>query len=164
LGIIPVVGVVLGLRAFDETLVHRASLDRAIQGAVHLQRINSLMVSIVMESRGIYTSSDTAAAEPPIRNLNRGLDELKETLRNWRDTSPDTQRTNVDELSRRIDAFIAFRTELLRLAREEGPTAARLFGDTDASRIARTALNENLQTMVRIYEQRSKRARADRGE
>ena len=50
-------------------------------------------------------------------------------------------------------SFVRFRAELVRLAREESTALARAFGDNDANRNVRSALNESLSAIARAYEQ-----------
>ena len=54
-----------------------------------------------------------------------------------------------------------FRTELLRLAREDSTAAARAFGDNEANRTVRTALNDSLRAVTRAYEEEIARARSE---
>ena len=101
-----------------------------------------------MESRGIYMSVDWKAAEPFAKNLIRDLDALREVAQVWKAETIVSQQSNVEELARRIDQFVQFRTELVRLGREDSTAAARTFGDNDANRNVRTALNESLSITV----------------
>jgi len=71
-----------------------------------------------------------------------------------------SQQSNIEQLTGRIDQFVRFRTELVRLGREESTAAARAFGDNDANRTVRTALNESLRAVAHAYEQEIGRARS----
>ena len=64
LGLLPVTGVVLAFVAFQGARQDDAALDRVSRGTIHLEHINGLVYAVVMESRGIYMSSDWQAAEP----------------------------------------------------------------------------------------------------
>ena len=71
----------------------------------------------------------------------------------------------MNELSRRIDQFVRFRTELVRLGKDESTAAARAFGDNDANRTVRSALNDSLNALARAYEEEIGQARrADRSQ
>jgi diguanylate cyclase (GGDEF)-like protein len=113
-----------------------------------------------MESRGIYMSVDWTAAEPFAKNLSRQLGELQDVARAWKSDAIASQQTNIEDLAERIDQFVRFRTELVRLGKEESTAAARAFGDNDANRSVRTALNNSLHTVARAYEQEIARARS----
>jgi methyl-accepting chemotaxis protein len=119
-----------------------AALDNAVRGTIALERINGLVYAVVMESRGIYMSADWHAAEPFGKNLALRLTELQAVVQAWTADAIAAQESNVEEtaeradLTDRIDQFVRFRTELLRLAREDSTAAARAFGDNEANRTA----------------------------
>src|SRR5947208_7645250 len=159
LGLLPVLGVAFALVAMANSARDDAALDRAARGTIHLERINGLVYAAVMESRGIYMSVDWKAAEPFAKNLIRDLDALREVAQVWKAETIVSQQSNVEELARRIDQFVQFRTELVRLGREDSTAAARTFGDNDANRNVRTALNESLSIVARAYETEIGRAR-----
>jgi diguanylate cyclase (GGDEF)-like protein len=160
LGFLPMLGVAVALVAMDLARHNEAELDRAARGTIHLERVNGLVYAIVMESRGIYMSADWKAAEPFAKNLIRQLGELQNVVRAWKADGIASQQPNIQELAERIDQFVSFRTELVRLGREESTAAARAFGDNDANRTVRTALNESLRSVAHAYEQEIGRARS----
>src|SRR4051812_20476608 len=141
LGLLPVVGVALALVAVELSRRDDAALDRVARGTINLERVNGLVYAVVMESRGIYMSADWTAAEPFAKNLSRQLGELQDVARVWRADVIASQQSNIEDLAERIDQFVRFRTELVRLGKEESTAAARAFGDNDANRTVRTALN-----------------------
>jgi len=159
LGLLPVLGVALALAAVELSSRDDAALDRVARGTINLERVNGLVYAVVMESRGIYMSADWTAAEPFARNLVRQLGELQDVARAWKADAIASQQSNMEDLAERIDQFVRFRTELVRLGKEESTAAARAFGDNDANRSVRTALNNSLHTVARAYEQEIARAR-----
>ena len=160
LGLLPMVGAVLALMAMEMAGRDDTALDRTARGTIHLERVNGLVYAVVMESRGIYMSADWRAAEPFANNLIRQLGELQDVARAWKTDAIASQQSNIDELAERIDQFVRFRTELVRLGREESTAAARAFGDNDANRSVRTALNESLHAVAHAYEQEIGRTRS----
>ena len=160
LGLLPVLGVIFAFVTMANATRDNVALDRAARGTIHLERINGLVYAVVMESRGIYMSADWKSAEPFAKNLVRELPELQEIVRSWKAEAIASQQSNVEELARRIDQFVQFRTELVRLGKEESTGAARVFGDNDANRNVRTALNQSLSTVARAYEEEIGRARS----
>src|SRR5216684_4893227 len=138
LGLLPLLGVAVALMASANSARDNAALDRAARGTIHLERINGLVYAVVMESRGIYMSTDWATAEPFAKNLLRDLGDLQEVARTWKADAIASQQANVEELGRRIDQFVQFRTELARLGKDEGTLVARAFGDNNANRSVRT--------------------------
>jgi diguanylate cyclase (GGDEF)-like protein len=160
LGLLPVVGAALALVAIELSRRDDAALDRVARGTIHLERVNGLIYAVVMESRGIYMSADWKTAEPFAKNLIGQLGELQDVAGAWKADAIASQQSNVDELAQRIDQFVRFRTELVRLGREESTAAGRAFGDNDANRNVRTALNESLHAVSHAYEQEIGRARS----
>src|ERR1700704_4708891 len=160
LGLLPILGVILAFSTFENARRDHLVLDHAARGTIHLEHINALVYSVVMESRGIYMSPDWKTAEPFAAKLLSGLAELQQTARIWKGNAIAAQRSNVEELSKKIDQFVRFRTELVRLGKEESMAAARAFGDNDANRTVRSALNESLNALARAYEEEIDRARA----
>ena len=79
LGLLPVLGVLLALAAFENARADHGALDRAARGTIHLEHINGLVYATVMESRGIYMSADWKSAEPFAQKLTAGLAELRRT-------------------------------------------------------------------------------------
>jgi diguanylate cyclase (GGDEF)-like protein len=161
LGLLPVLGLTFALLAVQSSSHDTAALDRAARGTIDLERINGLVYAVVMESRGIYMSADWQAAEPFATRLVRQLKDLQDVAKNWREEASASRRASVEELSRRIDQFVQFRTELVRLAKEDSTAAARVFGDNDANRSVRTALNESLSVVARANEDEIGRARTN---
>ncbi|HEX3413367.1 MAG TPA: hypothetical protein VHT00_16755 [Stellaceae bacterium] len=137
LGLLPVLGVALALVAVELSRRDDAALDRVARGTINLERVNGLVYAIVMESRGIYMSADWTAAEPFAKNLNRQLVDLQDVARAWKADAIASQQSNMEDLAERIDQFVRFRTELVRLGKEESTAAARAFGDNDANRTNR---------------------------
>jgi methyl-accepting chemotaxis protein len=110
-----------------------------------------LVYAAVMESRGIYMSPDWKTAEPYGKALLRHLAEIEATANIWTDRVIESERGQVEELGRGIAEFVTFRKELVRLAQTEAAAAARAFGDNDANRKVRSALNTQLVALNKAY-------------
>jgi methyl-accepting chemotaxis protein len=65
------------------------------------------------------------------------------------------------QFSNRISLFIDFREELARLGTEVSAAAGREWGDNDANRTVRKALNGDLDQLTKIYSDRAKRLYAE---
>ena len=115
-----------------------------VQDAARLAaRMDGLVHATVSESRGIYMSRDAAAADRFVRPLLGHLDELAATLARYRTLVAPDDRDAAD-LAEVTNAFIGFRREMARTAREQGPAAADAMGNNDANRANRQALNRLL--------------------
>jgi diguanylate cyclase (GGDEF)-like protein len=160
LGLLPIAGEVIAKAAIDNSMRDIVALDRAARGSIYLERVNGLEHAVVMESRGICMSKDWTAAEPFAQNLFAKLIELQKVVRTWKAEAITSQYANIEELAMQVDNIVRFQTELVRLARVQDPTAARMFGDNDANRKTRSALHEALTAVTRGYEQEITRARS----
>ena len=163
LGFLPIIGAALVFSAFQTAQRDHADLDRAARGTIHLEHINALVYAVVMESRGIYMSADWKAAEPFAKKLVTDLAELQETARAWKTNAIGSQRGNVDELSKRIDQFVGFRTELVRLGKKTAPVRRDFLETmTPTARSARRSMTASMASPERTrmrwvaHERRSK--------
>src|SRR6202049_2915006 len=104
-----------------------------------------------MQCEGIYMSPDWKVAEPYGKLLLRDLAEIEATATIWKGQVIESERGRVEELSRSIAEFVKFRQELVRLAQTESTPVARAFGDNDANRKVRSALNKQLDVLNKAY-------------
>jgi methyl-accepting chemotaxis protein len=127
------------------------AVDAANKGAMHIAHLNGMVYAVVMDSRGVYMSPDWKTAEPFGRGLLGNLAELQKIMTAWRLVVIEAERAKVESLAANLEQFIAFRTELVRLAREETTAKARLFGDNDVNRKSRSDLNAKLVDLEKDY-------------
>jgi methyl-accepting chemotaxis protein len=153
LGFAPIFGVALHSYNLASSKQAGEQMDTAWRGAQALARINGLVYAAVMESRGIYMSADWQQAAPFAKNLLRDLDEIETVTRQWKENIVESERGQIDDLSRAIEQFISFRKELVRLAQFDSTANARTFGDNDANRKVRSALNDKLVALDNAYKE-----------
>jgi methyl-accepting chemotaxis protein len=131
--------------------------EKAFLGAQNVERVNGLVYAVVMESRGIYMSPDTAAARRFGDLLLKFNERIAQVVDSWRKSVGEDDAAQFDAFSKRIAQFIEFRNELVRRGVQVGPAAGREWGDNEANRSVRTALNKDLEALAAIYDSRSKR-------
>src|SRR5262249_50582210 len=128
----------------------------AARAAEHIERVNALIYAVVMESRGIYMSSDL----PTVKKYGEGLlkfnDQIGEVVADWQTIVRPDDAEQFAAFAKRVAQFREFRKELVRRAIEIAPAAGREWGDNDANRSVRTALNKDLEAFARIYAQRTR--------
>ena len=139
----------VSLRSYRATV---ADMEATARQAVLAERVNGQVFSIVMDSRGIYMSGSRAESEKFAVPLLKTLDRLRQTLIDWRDQVVPEHRDRFAEAEAATEEFIRFRTELVRLSREASLPEARAFGDNDANRKVRSALNERLKALGAVNE------------
>ena len=82
-------------------------------------------------------------------------------MKEWRASERSDDAALFDTFSRRIEQFREFRRELVRRGIEIGPEAGREWGDNDANRTVRKALNVDLTKLGELYAERSRRIYAE---
>ncbi len=130
-------------------------------GSQNVERVNALIYAVVMESRGIYMSSDKATAKRYGEGLLKFNDQIKKVVDEWQRTVRADDAEQFAAFSKRIHQFVEFRAELVRRGVEVDPAAGREWGDNEANRSVRTALNKDLDALARRYTERSRRIYAE---
>ena len=127
----------------------------AFAGAENVERVNSLIYAVVMESRGIYLSPDIEAAKPFAVGLTRFNDQISSVVADWNKSVMPEDVGVFAEFATRVKKFHDFRVELVRRGTEISTASAREWGDNDANRAVRTALTNDLDTLGKTYVNRS---------
>lgn len=149
---------VMSIQSVRLQTTYRHMHASSAEAAINVGRINALIYAIVMESRGIYMSSDRAAVKPFADGVVRRNRELADAVKSMEQTVGDDDAEQFAKFRQRIAQFIDFRKELVRRGLEISPAAAREWGDNDTNRTLRSKLNGDLETLERIYRQRTRDA------
>jgi methyl-accepting chemotaxis protein len=136
-----------GMSHYEER-VH--DLLRASERAIIGEEINGLVYAAVMDSRGVYHARDIAEAKKFGDGLLKFLKQIDAKVNKWESLVDPARRQEFIQLKAVVAEFIRFRTELVRLGVEVGPAAADAYGNNDANRKNRQALNVQLEKMVAI--------------
>jgi methyl-accepting chemotaxis protein len=136
-------------------LIH--AIETANMAALNVERVNSLVYAVVMESRGVYMSTDPAVVKKYGEGLLKFNDNILGVVKRWEAIvqADDTEQFAI--FRKRIEQFVEFRAELVRRANEISPAAGREWGDNDANRSVRSALNKDLEALSKVYAERAKR-------
>lgn len=134
---------------------YRQLLATSSAAANHIGRVDALIYAVVMESRGIYMSTDRAKVAQFGEELLKRNRELAGVVAEWKADVREDDVEQFSALEQRIEQFIDFRRELVRRAVEIGPAAGRQWGDNDDNRNMRSALNADLEALARIYATRA---------
>jgi methyl-accepting chemotaxis protein len=133
------------------------AVSTASRAALNVERINSLVYAVVMESRGVYMSSEPAVVKKYGEGLLAFNQRILEVVKNWEALVQADDAEQFAAFKKRVQQFVEFRAELVRRGNEIGPAAGREWGDNDANRSVRTALNKDLEALSKVYAERSKR-------
>ncbi|WP_448192693.1 methyl-accepting chemotaxis protein [Azospirillum sp. sgz301742] len=148
LALVSVVIATLGVQAMRTYDGHVAAITSASARAMLGERMNGLTLAVVMDSRGIYMSKDAKEAEKFAPALLKNLAVMDRMMQEWTAiaaTATPAERARNADIAAKVREFVTFRSELVRLGREVSTAAARTYGDNDANRANRQALNTLLQ-------------------
>ena len=134
-----------------------AAVDTAGRAAVNVERVDALVYAVVMESRGVYMSTTPAVVKKYGDGLLGFNDQILAVVKNWESIVQADDAEQFAIFKKRIEQFVDFRKELVRRGVEIGPAAAREWGDNDANREVRSALNKDLEALSMVYAERGKR-------
>jgi len=131
--------------------------ESANAGTWNVERVNGLIYAVVMESRGVYMSTDMATSKVYADGILKFNKQIAKVVEDWKKSMRGDDAELFAQFSQRIAQFIEFRKELARLGTEVSPAAARDWGDNDANRSVRKALNSDLEKLTELYEKRATR-------
>ncbi len=137
--------------------VMKSASARAVAG----ERLNSSVLAVVMDSRGIYMALDQSDVEKFGKPLLKTLDKMKVQMAEWNDLMPEERKAELKDVSVKVDEFIKYRAEIVRLAREVSIAEGRAWGDNDANRANRKALNDLIVGLADANNKEVAQARQD---
>jgi methyl-accepting chemotaxis protein len=133
------------------------AVDTASRAALNVERINSLVYAVVMESRGVYMSTDPAVVKKYGDGLLKFNERILAVVKTWETIVQADDGQQFATFKKRIEQFVDFRKELVRRGVEISAAAGREWGDNDANREVRSALNKDLEALSKVYAERSKK-------
>ncbi|HEY1475640.1 MAG TPA: HAMP domain-containing methyl-accepting chemotaxis protein [Pseudolabrys sp.] len=140
---------------------HHAALtdefESANAGTLNVEKVNGLIYAVVMESRGVYMSSDLETSKVYADGILKFNKQIAKVVEDWKKSVRGDDAELFGQFSGRIAQFIDFRRELARLGTEVSSAAGREWGDNDANRSVRKALNTDLEQLTKIYATRATR-------
>src|SRR5207245_660893 len=108
------------------------AVSTASRAALNVERINSLVYAVVMESRGVYMSTEPAVVKKYGDGLLKFNERILEVVKNWETLVQSDDAQQFATFTKRIEQFVDFRKE-------------------------RIALNKDLEALSKVYAERSKR-------
>ncbi|MBR0774970.1 HAMP domain-containing protein [Bradyrhizobium diazoefficiens] len=132
-----------------------SAIATANAAALNVERVNSLVYAVVMESRGVYMSTDPAVVKKYGEGLLKFNAQILEVVKGWATIVKADDSEQFSTFKKRIEQFVDFRKELVRRANEISPAAGREWGDNDANRTVRSALNKDLEALSKVYAARA---------
>src|SRR3984957_4180116 len=133
------------------------AVEIASRAALNVERVNSLGYAIVMESRGVYMSTEAVGVKKYGDGLLKFNNQFLTVVKKWESIVQADDAEQFAVFKKRIEQFVEFRQELVRRAVEVSPAAGREWGDNEANREVRIALNNDLEALSKVYAERGKR-------
>ena len=144
---------------------HHAALtdefESANAGTLNAERVNGLIYAVVMESRGVYMSTEMAVSKVYADGIIKFNKQIAKVVEDWKKSVRTDDAELFAEFSQRIAKFIEFRNELARLGTDVSSMAGREWGDNDANRSVRKSLNSDLEKLTELYKKRATRVYAE---
>ena len=139
--------------------------ERAFLGAQNVERVNGLIYAVVMESRGVYMSAEISHRRKRYGDLLLKFNErIAKVVADWRKHVGGRRRRAVRRIRQAHPAVHGIPQGAGRgSAAKSAPPQGREWGDNEANRSVRTALNKDLDVLAAIYDARSKQVYARAG-
>src|SRR5689334_24981325 len=97
------------------------AIETANLAALNVERVNSLVYAVVMESRGVYMSSEPAVVKKYGDGLLKFNDQILDVVKRWQAIVEADDAEQFATFRKRIEQFVEFRKELVRRANERSP-------------------------------------------
>ncbi|SFK08357.1 methyl-accepting chemotaxis protein [Bradyrhizobium sp. cf659] len=133
-----------------------SAIETANAAALNVERVNSLVYAVVMESRGVYMSTEPAVVKKYGEGLLKFNAQILDVVKRWETIVRDDDAEQFATFRKRIEQFVEFRKELVRRGIEINAAAGREWGDNDANRAVRSALNKDLEALSKVYAERAR--------
>jgi methyl-accepting chemotaxis protein len=132
-----------------------AQLESANRGSRNVERLNSLLAAMLEETRDTTTAQDLPVAATHAKELAELNDRIGGALSEWQASMPDSDAAAVGHLAVRIGKFRNFVPELVRIASEQGPEAARKWVLQYHPDEIRKALADDIDALSQHYTERA---------
>jgi methyl-accepting chemotaxis protein len=152
--------VALSVVAVSNARQHAALTDEfesANGGSLNVEHANGLIAGMVAETRGIYLAKDNAEATKYADALLRVNDQLDSVIASWQGNVRSSDAQDFSTFTVRISDFQQFAPALARIAKEDGPQAARDWAAKNKPTEFRDALSHDLQKLAQHYSDRASR-------
>ncbi|MGY3293048.1 methyl-accepting chemotaxis protein [Bradyrhizobium sp. LM3.6] len=133
-----------------------SAIETANAAALNVERVNSLVYAVVMESRGVYMSTEPAVVKKYGEGLLKFNAQILDVVKRWQTIVRADDAEQFATFKKRIEQFVEFRKELVRRGVEINAAAGREWGDNDANRAVRSALNKDLEALSKVYAERGR--------
>ena len=115
MGLFAIAQGVIAVKSLNDYAATTKELERASRIAAIAEKMNGLVLAVVMESRGVYMSRDKAEAEKFAKPLRGFLAQMPPLMEQWQKLMEPTDRAESAKALEQLNQFVKFRGELARL-------------------------------------------------
>lgn len=155
LAVMALVSVGVGGLSLSALNSYHEGVERIVKSssrALICERVNGLILAVVMDSRGIYLSQSLPEVESYVKPMQANMAELRKVVTQWKDLVGDDDRDIYQPIVLELDHFLEGRAEVIRMGRADGNgNQAKTFGVSEGQRGARQILNRDMVKAVATY-------------
>jgi methyl-accepting chemotaxis protein len=157
-GALVAVGCALLAMSRIDVMNERSSAQNHI--ALAAERLNVAVNLVVADSYLVYTARNPHFAGIAATTVEAGLTKVEERRKELANLVPEAERARMEKISGLIAEFVGIRLETTRMVREISARAAEAWGNSDASKKNRAALQEELGALSSVNETNANEADA----
>ena len=158
-GALVAVGCALLAMSRIDVMNERSSAQNHI--ALAAERLNVAVNLVVADSYLVYTARNPHFANIAATTVEAGLAKVEERRKELANLVPEPERARMEKISGLIAEFVGIRLETTRMVREISARAAEAWGNSDASKKNRAALQEELGALSSFNETRASEVDAE---
>ncbi len=136
-----------------DTMNARSSQQNHV--ALSAERLNAAVNLVVADSYLVYTARNPHFAGIAATTVEAGLFNVEQRRKDLAEIVPSSESERMEKISGLIAEFIGIRTETTRMVREISARAAEAWGNSDASKKNRAALQQELTSLSSFNETRA---------
>jgi methyl-accepting chemotaxis protein len=140
---------------------HHAALteefESANAGSWYVERINGLIYALMAESRAIYLAQSGEEAAKAADAVLKTNEQIGAVMSDWQGGVRNSDAAQFSTFAVRISALQDFAPALVRIAREQGPQAAREWGKKNSPASGREGLTQGLAKLSQHYSETARR-------
>jgi len=129
--------------------------ESANNGSLNVERVNGLIFAVQAAARGVVMSADMKAAAPYLTDLNKFNNAIDSVIAEWQTSVRSEDSKYFSEFSIRLSDFQNFAPELVRIANDSGPGAAREWAKKNFPAGTRNQLTRDLEALSHHYADRA---------
>ncbi|HEX3952256.1 MAG TPA: methyl-accepting chemotaxis protein [Stellaceae bacterium] len=139
---------VVGLHAM-QTYNHRVHrVEHMMRAAIIGEQVKGLIFEVLVETRAVSVAADQEQAKKSALSIDKNLAAIKQKMVQWGDYGEEEDADLLAKVRSRIDEFINFHAELVRLVREATLPEAAIYAYGDQNGASRAALDQGLATLA----------------